>query len=320
MRRRSGTGSLTRVRSVPTMSVLAVVMLACGSSTSVTTTGSASGSAAGGEEVPRGGAGPFVWEVRGGDAPSYLLGTVHAGLRLDAAAPPHVVAAIDRAEIVVLETDPETLDAEAVSELLARPVDAAALDARLSSDAWQTLVEELELPSEQVARFASWAVMSRLTQKRAIRLAGESAGPPMDLEVLAKARDAQRALRFLETPAAQMQALASVPEEEIVAMLQEMLANPDSVAEELEAMLSAYRSGDADRMSEVVLAADDLAAKPAFYEAVLFGRNDAWRPVLEPLLEEGGAFVAVGVGHLLGPRGIVATLRRDGFDVVRVAR
>jgi uncharacterized protein YbaP (TraB family) len=54
-------------------------------------------------------------------------------------------------------------------------------------------------------------------------------------------------------------------------------------------------------------------------DAILFGRNRAWVPQLEKIFDDGDAFVAVGVDHLLGERGVLAALQKDGYQVTRVA-
>jgi uncharacterized protein YbaP (TraB family) len=53
-------------------------------------------------------------------------------------------------------------------------------------------------------------------------------------------------------------------------------------------------------------------------DLLLYGRNRAWVPQLEPIFDRGDAFVAVGVDHLLGDRGLLAALGKDGYQVTRV--
>jgi hypothetical protein len=47
-------------------------------------------------------------------------------------------------------------------------------------------------------------------------------------------------------------------------------------------------------------------------------RNLAWMRTLVPNMKQGGAFVAVGVDHLYGEKGLLNLLKRAGFDVVRL--
>jgi uncharacterized protein YbaP (TraB family) len=53
---------------------------------------------------------------------------------------------------------------------------------------------------------------------------------------------------------------------------------------------------------------------------VVSGRTAAWAPVIEGLVDEGDAFVAIGVDHLIGDRGLLALLSSHGYIVTRVDR
>jgi uncharacterized protein YbaP (TraB family) len=52
-------------------------------------------------------------------------------------------------------------------------------------------------------------------------------------------------------------------------------------------------------------------------EALLAERNRRWLPQIERYLAGGGAFVAVGLGHLLGGAGLPAMLAHAGYAVER---
>ena len=48
-------------------------------------------------------------------------------------------------------------------------------------------------------------------------------------------------------------------------------------------------------------------------------RNKAWLPKIENNLSTGTVFVSVGYGHLFGPYGILQLLRNDGYSITRVS-
>ena len=56
----------------------------------------------------------------------------------------------------------------------------------------------------------------------------------------------------------------------------------------------------------------------AIDDEMIFARNAKWIPELEPLLDAGGAYIAVGAAHLRGPRGVVELLKARGYQVTRV--
>ncbi|MGF6961345.1 TraB/GumN family protein [Paraburkholderia youngii] len=55
-----------------------------------------------------------------------------------------------------------------------------------------------------------------------------------------------------------------------------------------------------------------------FNEIMVRRRNLSWMMTLPPLLDEGGAFVLVGVGHLPGRDGLIELLRARGYTVTPV--
>jgi uncharacterized protein len=61
---------------------------------------------------------------------------------------------------------------------------------------------------------------------------------------------------------------------------------------------------------------DDAFA--GFQEKLLIDRNAKMRTTAEPLLQDGGVFIAVGALHLPGKQGLVALLREAGYTVTKV--
>jgi hypothetical protein len=47
-------------------------------------------------------------------------------------------------------------------------------------------------------------------------------------------------------------------------------------------------------------------------------RNNTFVAAARPLVDEGGAFIAVGAGHIAGPAGLVELFRRAGYRVEHV--
>ncbi|CAN5533404.1 hypothetical protein BH11MYX1_BH11MYX1_53680 [soil metagenome] len=57
-----------------------------------------------------------------------------------------------------------------------------------------------------------------------------------------------------------------------------------------------------------------------FKEVLLYKRNLDWMPKLEQLLEQDHVFVAVGAGHLQGPRGVIEMLKSRGYTITRITK
>jgi hypothetical protein len=101
-------------------------------------------------------------------------------------------------------------------------------------------------------------------------------------------------------------------------MLHELVDAPEAAGDQLESIAQAYDAPDADR--RLTMLVDDMTRRtPAFAEHLLVRRNARWARTLDAPLRRGGAFVAVGAAHLVGPRGLPALLAARGFRVSRVA-
>lgn len=56
-------------------------------------------------------------------------------------------------------------------------------------------------------------------------------------------------------------------------------------------------------------------ATPEEEEVLIYGRNADWAKRLPPIMKQGSTFVAVGVAHLPGERGLLALLKKAGYTV-----
>jgi uncharacterized protein YbaP (TraB family) len=55
-----------------------------------------------------------------------------------------------------------------------------------------------------------------------------------------------------------------------------------------------------------------------FQKKLLEDRNKAWIPRIDILCREKSSFIAVGAGHLGGPEGLIALLKKQGYQVTPV--
>jgi hypothetical protein len=90
------------------------------------------------------------------------------------------------------------------------------------------------------------------------------------------------------------------------------------VLQELEGLISDYNQGNEDGVIAFIFDPEDMLERPAFYERTIYRRNDNWLPAFQQTVERGNGFIAVGLGHLIGERGLVAQLRQRGYTVRRL--
>jgi uncharacterized protein len=132
----------------------------------------------------------------------------------------------------------------------------------------------------------------------------------MDMKLVERARGAKKPIEALETWEEQLAALdAAVNLDD----LKEAIHARKTMKCDLTRLINSYRTGDTETMQALLVI-------PRTRDALLTPRNKKWMPALEKQFATGGAFVAVGLGHLLGDDGLVAMLQRAGYTVERVAR
>jgi uncharacterized protein YbaP (TraB family) len=80
-------------------------------------------------------------------------------------------------------------------------------------------------------------------------------------------------------------------------------------------MINAWRSGDAEALSDLFVASMREEA-PALYDSLLLSRNLRWLPEIEALLTDSPTeFVLVGAAHLVGEQGLLQLLASKGYAV-----
>lgn len=245
----------------------------------------------------------FLWKVHKGDGPAlFLFGTVH-DLGIDGV-PPSALAALDGATHFASELGDSTADPEVMRELT-RQKSGPGIDTTLSADDWYDLRDTLAgtIKEDALRRVRPWYALILLGQKSAPK-----AATSMDVDLARRAKAKKLPVDALETWEQQMTALDQVV---TVQDLSEAIRARANMRCEPARLRAAYRTGDLELMSALLVV--DRTAEP-----LLWVRNRAWQPKLVGYLGDQGAFVAVGLAHLLGDKGLPAMLAAAGYTVERV--
>ena len=134
-----------------------------------------------------------------------------------------------------------------------------------------------------------------------------------DQELMKRAVGRKLPVAGLETVAAQLKVLDAKPLEEQAKDLYEMANDPQKSIKDMKALAAAYKERDSEKLYRL---SDALMTKDRdFQRRLLDDRNLAWIPQLETAFRAKPTFVAVGAGHLGGPKGVVKLLRDKGYQV-----
>lgn len=271
-------------------------------------------------------------EPKGGGRPSWLLGTAHLSDPRVVDLAPAVRAALDGARVVALENT-SVLDMSAARSAYGASIrhmiytDGRTLPAVLGPDTWarlRTALEARRIPAWSVMAWKPWMVTFGVLIYPPCELARWTAGESMlDVAVGRSAKAAGKPVLDLETTDDQFSALDAMTEAEQVRLLVATLAMEPRAEDMQETMVLAYEAGRVDllwahAMAQAAAGGADQAVFGSILRNASYRRNLAMMARARPLVDEGGAFLAVGALHLIGEQGLVRLFREAGYTVTPV--
>jgi len=264
-----------------------------------------------------------VWTVRGAHNTVYLFGSVHVLRPGDVALPRAAARAYHDAEQLVMEIDlddPAVADPVAIAAQMqrsARLPDGQSLREVLGADypavAARATAAGLDLAG--LDRFAPWFVATLWLQLDIARR-GFDAEHGVEQRLAERAVQDRKPIAGLETPAQQFAVLAGLPLADQKRFLLMSIEDADQTDAQLEALLAAWRTGDAPALARLL--SDEFEEFPQLYRPLTEDRNRAWIEQLVPLLDDRDDYlVVVGALHLVGRNSVVDLLRQRGYAVTQ---
>ena len=256
---------------------------------------------------------PMLWAAEKDGKTTYLFGTIHLGVNADAQLPPWVKQIFDGARAFAMEAD--ISDPKLIGAL--KRDDGGSLQLDLGPEHWakfeQAVGADLAKGLDKMKPFAAMSVLEAKFLPTTL---------PMDSVLETRAKDQHKPVVYLEQA---MRQLEIVDPFMTAADVKAFLDHLDYARTQSTEMLAAYVRGDDEALGKQfddqtlwIAAGRDPAQFPAFVKALLGDRNETWIPVIEKLHADGGGFVAVGAGHLVGPHDVLGLLAARGFTVTRV--
>jgi uncharacterized protein YbaP (TraB family) len=239
---------------------------------------------------------------------------MHAGIDAEKQLPKIVWDRLAAAKTFVSEAD--TSDQMGLVKIMMRS-DGTTLDTELGPEYWAKFEAAVgEMQAVGMKRMKTSLAMAFLQMKDL------PPSSPMDVVLHGKAVDGKKELVFLETMADQIVILDKWLDARMIKL---MLDKPRESADKMKDLFAAYIAGDDAGM--VAMFADTEgwreigrtdAELAQFLDEILYKRNASWIPKLEEKFAAGDVFVAVGAGHLVGPKSVNDLLAAKGYQVKRV--
>jgi hypothetical protein len=264
----------------------------------------------------------LVWSIsgKGLKKPSYLYGTIHMIPKNEFELPGTVREALDNVKRVTFEIDmKEMTNLRSQMSLITKSFMAGGktLKDLLPPEDYKLVkakMAEKGLPGGMFERMKPLFLSSLFTSDEQQPLAG-GAITSVEMELYKMSRRRKLESAGLETAAYQMSVFDSIPYAAQAKMLVDGLKSMDSLAtgeSQLDGLLKLYKDQDISAMQQSIGAEEGMVE----YEYILLQkRNENWIPVMARMMAEKPTLFAVGAGHLGGPQGVVALLRKSGYRV-----
>jgi len=259
----------------------------------------------------------LVWQIEGPKGSVFIAGSMHLLRRNRPALPPAIDAAYGEAESLVMEIDADAVDEQAMAALMLRTstfADGRSLPLVAGEARWnilRNLLARAQVPEAFAASLEPWGVALLLTTLEYSRLGFD---PEVGVEKQLQQRAARdkKEIGGLETAEFQLGLLDSLPLDEQLQLLDMTVAELDEMPAMVDDLYAAWRSGDTKRLDDLLL--EGYRETPKLYDDLVDRRNRNWVPQVKALLErEGDTLVVVGALHLVGERGLIALLEREGL-------
>ena len=117
----------------------------------------------------------------------------------------------------------------------------------------------------------------------------------------------------LETVEEQMAVFDSIPYADQAKMLVTLMDSLPQARREFGQMVEVYKRQDLEGLYALTMESEFDMEK--HQEVLLTDRNKRWIPIIESQVAERPTFVAVGAAHLGGEQGVIALLRKAGYQV-----
>ncbi|HPU56308.1 MAG TPA: TraB/GumN family protein, partial [Verrucomicrobiota bacterium] len=239
-----------------------------------------------------------LWKVEGGKSPVFLLGSVHVMKPEHYPLPALIESTFSNAQVAVFETDIGRMASpDTAMKIMSRSRLPAGTTLRdvLPQDLYSNLVAHAKaagLPPAILDGFVPPVAVVTLVALELQKL-GMDPEHGIDRYFFDRAVKEKKQIVPLETIDFQIDLITRLPREEEVLFVKITLDEFELAKEEVEGLVAAWRSGDADKLEKYLNEADRQA--PALFKRFVGDRNERWLPEIEKLLHgDQQAIVIVG--------------------------
>jgi uncharacterized protein YbaP (TraB family) len=256
-----------------------------------------------------------LWAISKPGIPvSYLLGTIHSDDPRVTRLPSAVVQAFAKSRSFTGELD-MSMDSLAQTQRAMLLPKSQTLHALIGDARYQKCVKfmaDYAVPAEVVDRMKPWAIALQLNMPKPVT------DRFLDLTLYQQAVARGLPVYALETISEQVAVFDKLPGEQQNILLDQAIANYENTPALIDSLIDLYLARDLAGMQSInddQLQQGDAVLAAEVEQRLIVTRNHRMVARMQPRLQEGRAFIAVGALHLPGKEGILNLLEQQGYLV-----
>jgi len=259
----------------------------------------------------------LLWKISApGVKSSYLFGTIHSDDARVTALPEPVIRALDASDRFAMEA---LIDADGLIFMAQEMFfnDGRTLEQVIGKELFAKSVAALTahgVPAVAVEKQKPWAVMMALAMPR------PKTGEFLDLILEQRAKRLNKPVIGLETIGEQVAVFNDLPLPDQTALLKEAVRAQPELENDIEKLIVAYLARDLvvlEKLSEKHNLQDERIFHTVM-DRLFTQRNHRMAERMQPMLKQGGSFIAVGAAHLAGKHGLLNLVEKAGYRVTPV--
>lgn len=259
----------------------------------------------------------LLWEIsgRGLAKPSYLFGTIHLICPTDFSLSDSLKSTLSRTQQVALEMD---MDDPGMMAGMMKTMNMTA------GNELKKLVTQQEY--ERLDRFFKDSVhvgLAMFERAKPFVLMGPLFNTVLDCQpqsyemaLVELAGKQKTEVIGIETLEEQMAIFDTIPYKDQAKMLLNLIDSLPSARKEFKTLIALYKAQNINELYGMTLKSE--FGMEGNEEVMLFARNRKWIPRIRRIASAKPTFFAVGAAHLGGEKGVIALLRKEGFQVKAV--
>ncbi len=263
----------------------------------------------------------ILWEISGKElkSPSYLMGTLKFIGEREFYMPKEVVSKLNTCALFAIEDQVDHKAQMELNKAVHFPA-GKSLATELSPEDYSKITaffeKEFKISKKTFNKKFSKLIPLALSMNMTRMALGEDV-KYYDMELLLIAKKDKMETYSLEPIERESQAIQAFPMKDQEVALLHSVNNFETQKSEYKKLEDAYLKGDLDKVFEYSL--HPTENNPVFIEEFYFKRNQEWLPKIEKMMHEKQAFVAVGVSHLEGEKGLLNLLKQQGYTLTPIS-